>query len=218
MLRHVATRSLALSTSQMTVCCHHSTSVVRDCLLRCLSPAQSVCVIFFVRSAFVSYSHHYVCPRAEENEHEVRVQGGLRPVLSCVKAADLETRRFALRLLCNLSISGTSFAPFISLASCSPFALATRAVENKVALGPIGGVAATVHCVTDTDSDVRCYALATIMHLCVEGNACIAAGSELMLTFFNIVVFAIYRHQQRDGGAAECSVPNHSASAVVGVR
>lgn len=66
-----------------------------------------VCVRF-------TYSHYrcvclcvYSVCRIEENEHEVRVQGGLSPILTCVKSPDLETRRFALRLLCNLSISGT---------------------------------------------------------------------------------------------------------------
>ena len=43
---------------------------------------------------------------ADENKREIRLLGGLLPIVECLQSEDVRTRRDALRTICNLSIDG----------------------------------------------------------------------------------------------------------------
>jgi len=51
----------------------------------------------------------------EESGDRIRALGGIPPILRCCQEQDIESARFALRSLCNLSISGLLSSPWYSV-------------------------------------------------------------------------------------------------------
>jgi hypothetical protein len=68
----------------------------------------------------LSISQKPICCCADENKSEIRLLGGLLPIIECLDISDIRTRRDALRTLCNLSIDGT-FDSVEPALSPSPF-------------------------------------------------------------------------------------------------
>ncbi|KAJ4461350.1 putative vacuolar protein 8 [Paratrimastix pyriformis] len=96
----------------------------------------------------------------ESSGDVIRELNGLGPILERCSEQDIEARRFALRSLCNLSISP----------------------PNKVAIGELGGIPVICAiCSQSDDGELRCYGLATLMHLALneQNNTAICRAGVL---------------------------------------
>jgi hypothetical protein len=85
----------------------------------------------------------FFLPKLDENKVEIRLQGGLQPIIDCLASNDIKTKRDALRTICNLSIN----------------------LENKIQIRPLGGVRLILSCLQTDDIETKRYALASLINL-----------------------------------------------------
>lgn len=89
----------------------------------------------------------WLCCGTDDNKVEIRLLGGLPPIIECLEIQDVRTRRDALRTLCNLSIDA----------------------ENKKELRPLGGLRSIADCLLTDDAETKRYALACLINLSNDG-------------------------------------------------
>jgi vacuolar protein 8 len=128
----------------------------------------------------------------DENKSKFRDLGGLDPLIDCLESENLESRRYALRTLCNLSFDEHNSVEIRVLGGIGPIidclfptsdsledVETTRAAlrtmcnlsvndENKIEIRLLGGLGPVVECLSSADVKTRRDALRTICNLCAD--------------------------------------------------